>query len=49
LPERVKVAEFYSARSETITLLPWSSFAPPITFQDASITIQSEGFANFVT
>jgi hypothetical protein len=28
-PERAKVAEFYSARSATITPLPWQSFAPP--------------------
>jgi CheY-like chemotaxis protein len=25
------VAEFYSARSETITPLPWQTFAPPLT------------------
>jgi hypothetical protein len=31
LPERAKVAEFYSARSETITPLPWQTFAPPLT------------------
>jgi hypothetical protein len=28
-PERAKLAEFYSARSATITPLPWQSFAPP--------------------
>ncbi len=27
-PERAKVAEFYSARSATITPLPWSTFTP---------------------
>jgi len=29
-PERAKVADFYAARSATITPLPWSTFAPPI-------------------
>ena len=28
-PERAKVADFYAARSATITPLPWSTFAPP--------------------
>ena len=28
-PERAKVAELYSARSATITPLPWQTFSPP--------------------
>ncbi|MET4130763.1 hypothetical protein ACSSV6_004099, partial [Roseovarius sp. MBR-38] len=28
-PERVKVADFYAARSRLIPPLPWPTFAPP--------------------
>ena len=34
-PERVKVDDFYAARSGLIPPLPWSTFSPP--FSDAEI------------
>ena len=39
-PERVKVADFYAARSGIIPPLPWPTFAPPLSMGEGDALLQ---------